>query len=586
MTNWHRPEAHWPDPPESLCTVCNGLQHALSARLAQHLWLAPLTAWLSAWPTQAPTQFAVPLTDFCSGNRPADRLGTGSGPGTGSGRTLAASSGGPDGAAWVVACLPDPRHLVAPAQATLLLAASRQPGWDQRSDLAVAVRVLLQRPDLAEFGLMTGQGLTCADLSRHAAHAFQRLSWEWIPLASNQPRRALDKLLPSIRQLTREPHHAQLFVLPATGVTTGRASVEVGTGGTEVGTGRTKVGRGGIEVGTGETDLPVPEIAPADRWTFATAGQIYLLAVRPGSRTWHVARQVLLAETTVASGSGRGPRLHVYLPPGSAAEPPGPLAQQRQAAQPLMQAGAVGWHLTPEASVTPEASAAPSPSHACPPAEFCPLAESPAAARVELYRSGGGNFLAHHTRAIARQRPEEVEGDYWWRWLTQTPGLAAAGPPSAWDTLLRIVCQQRLRASGRLIPGQQPVVCFSGRCPAETAARRTFRPHLRRWDYEPYGVAIDRRWLMDHGARPVEYLEAGEPDNHFQQPRYSRGSPATRIDWSLEQEFRWEGDLDLRRIPTEALFYFVRTAVEARHLAQYTACRVRHLEPADPADPS
>jgi len=194
--------------------------------------------------------------------------------------------------------------------------------------------------------------------------------------------------------------------------------------------------------------------------------------------------------------------------------------------------------------------------------------------------------LAHHTRAIARQRPEEVEGDYWWRWLTQTPGLAAAGPPSAWDTLLRIVCQQRLRASGRLIPGQQPVVCFSGRCPAETAAHRTFRPHLRRWDYAPYGVGIDRRWLIEHGARPVEYLEAGEPDSHFQQPRYSRGSPATRIDWSLEQEFRWEGDLDLRRIPTEALFYFVRTAAEARQLAQYTPCRVLHLEPADPAEPA
>jgi len=540
MTNWHRTDAHWPNAPqvpEAVRTECQRLHQGLPAPLARHLWLAPLSAWLVGWPTHAPSQFAVPLADVPLG----DRVGTGS----------ETSSGDSERAAWVVACLPDPRHLVSTAQSTLLLAASRQPGWEQRPDLAAAVRVLLQRSDLAEFGLMTGQGLTCGDLSRHAAHAFQRLGWEWIPLASNQPRRALDKLLPSIRQLMRTPHLAQLFVLPGAGSVTGRAT---------------------IEVGTGETDLPVPEIAessPVDRWTFATAGQIYLLAVRSGSRTWRLAQQVLMAEAATASGSDCGPRLHVYLPPRTPGDPPGPLAQQRQAAQPLMQAGAVGWHLTPDGSM---------PSG--PTFGVCPPSDPPQSdRRVEPYRGGCGSFLAHHTRAIARQRPEEVEGDYWWRWLTQPPGPGGAGLPSAWDTLLRIVCQQRVRGSGRLIPGQTPMVCFSGRCPAETAAQRTFRPHLRRWDYEPYGVAIDRRWLTDRGARPVEYLEVGEPDSRFQQPRYSRGAPETRIDWSLEQEFRWEGDLDLRRIPTEALFYFVRTATEARHLAQFTPCRVCYLEP-------
>ena len=554
MTNWHRPEAHWAQPPDSLRSVCQRLHRELPARVTQHLWLAPLSAWLAVWRTEAPARFAVPLARFCSAD---------------------VCAGGPGPAAWVIAGLPDPRHLVTTAQSTLLLAASRQLGWDQRSDLAFAVRLLLQRSELSEFALMTGQGLTCAELSRHAAHAFQRLSWEWIPLASHPARRVGDKLLPSIRQLTHVPHHARLFVLPAVAPLADSAPVQVPAEGSE---------------------LPVPaESLPtessADGLAFATAGQIYLLATRPDSRTWQLAEQVLRAQAQAQAQAGPGlepsvlglgPRLHVFVPANAAVDA-GPvaaaMAQQRQAAQQLMQAGAVGWHLTGDES-------APFPVVVChqaddPTVVVCPHAEG-VEPRVAAYRPGGGRFLAHHTRAIARQRPEEVEGDYWWRWLTETAARGKLASPTAWDTLLRIVCQQRLRAGRRLIPGQQPVVCFSGRCPAETATQRTFRAHLRRWDYEPYGVAIERDWLIEHGGRAVEYVEQAEPRHHFQQARYSRGSPAQRIDWSLEQEFRWEGDLDLRRVPPQALFYFVRTAREAQQLAYYTPACVRYLETSDP----
>ncbi len=428
---------------------------------------------------------------------------------------------------WVVAVLPEPMWAQGwsnSATDLLLLASSRIGNWSDRRDLAPVVRRLLAKSPTTVGGLVTGDGMTCRSLSIHASHYFDLPCWEWLPGEQKSWRSWLDQVTHVCQDNSLGTRHARLFVIP---------SFE-------------------------QDSQPTPI---ADRLAFASARQIFILSLRSGGHTWQLAEDVMKNEA--APG-----RVQIFLPPRRDGEP-NSWSQHRLAAQQLMAAGVVGWHLAAPTIDTEretlEQHALSQPSNG-----FLETRSS----QVQWLEPGSSTqFLSHHTRANPQQWPEEVEGDFWWRWLSD--GANACWP---WETLLRIVCQQKLRAGHRLIPGQLPVVCFSGRCPVETAALRTFRPHLRRWDYEPYGVAIQKWWLEQQGARPVEYVEHGSPIHHFQQMRYSKGSNASRVDWSLEQEYRFTGDLDLRTVPGDAMFYFVRTSSEAQQLAGYTSSPVKYLE--------
>ncbi|MBL8891634.1 MAG: hypothetical protein JNL67_16765 [Planctomycetaceae bacterium] len=429
---------------------------------------------------------------------------------------------------WVVVVLPDPRwaeELRDSGMETLLFASSRIGNWQERADLAPVVRHWLAQLGATRGHLVTGRGMTCRSMSIHASHVYGLGCWEWLPSETQIWSRWLEATLHTCREPNLSFYHARLLVTPSHGTLSSQPPV-------------------------------------VDRLAFASARQLVILSLRKESQTWSLAQETLSNQTTTG-------RLHVLLPAKNNAEAKS-LQEHRVVAQQLMTAGAIGWHLTP------------SPAEAELDTAMWPTSERSLETKnangrrpVEWLSPGmSEGFLCHHTRATSRQWPEEVEGDFWWRWLMD--GSNHCGP---WDTLLRIACQQKLRAGRRLIPGQRPVVCFSGRCPRQTSELRTFRPHLRRWDYEPYGIAIRRAWLEQHGVRPVEYLETGQPKNHFQQIRYSKGAATSRVDWSLEQEYRWEGDLDLRIVPVEAMFYFTWTAEEARRLANYTPCLVKFLEP-------
>jgi len=226
-----------------------------------------------------------------------------------------------------------------------------------------------------------------------------------------------------------------------------------------------------------------------------------------------------------------------------------------------MDLGAVGWYFSDGFHCSSDEATPPNPTVYTAISAFAP--------------GDADGFLSHHTRGHDRPWPDEDEATYWWRWLVQ----ASATTPAALETLLRILCQRRIRAGRRLIPEQQPVVCFSARCPVQSFQQHTFRHHLRRWDYEPYGIAISRQWLLAHGARAVEYLEAGKAHRWWEQIRYSRQGSRAPIDWSLEQEYRISQDVELNQVPQEDLFVFVRSREEALQIANYVNFPVKFLNP-------
>jgi hypothetical protein len=180
-------------------------------------------------------------------------------------------------------------------------------------------------------------------------------------------------------------------------------------------------------------------------------------------------------------------------------------------------------------------------------------------------------YLAHWTRCQWGPWPDQSEGDYVQSLLVD----ASARDRSALATLLRILRMCRLIATNRLTRGPTKVVCFTGRPLTDFVRCRTFRPMHARWDFEPFGVCIDRSWLTRHGARPVIYGDdatwrtLAQGDQPFFQHRGNR-SPACAGDWTVEDEWRHVGDVDLNQVPPEQVLVFVPDAALAAHVGVFS----------------
>jgi len=118
---------------------------------------------------------------------------------------------------------------------------------------------------------------------------------------------------------------------------------------------------------------------------------------------------------------------------------------------------------------------------------------------------------------------------------------------SAFDNLAAILREGLIRGSSKMIRGKQPVVCF---CDAPISELRQLLVRANRRRYEPFGLAVDRRYAFSAGARPVIYLPAAEADRIVAPGDRWRvvgfdpvGEPP--VDWSFEREWRLAGDLPL-----------------------------------------
>ncbi len=89
----------------------------------------------------------------------------------------------------------------------------------------------------------------------------------------------------------------------------------------------------------------------------------------------------------------------------------------------------------------------------------------------------GGSMLTHFTRA------------------------SRAG--NALDNLMMILDERSVRGATRMVRGKRPVVCLFDAPLGEL--RRLLDRHNRR-RYEPFGIAVNKRYAFQMGARPVIYL--------------------------------------------------------------------------------
>ncbi len=133
-----------------------------------------------------------------------------------------------------------------------------------------------------------------------------------------------------------------------------------------------------------------------------------------------------------------------------------------------------------------------------------------------------GRMLAHFTRASSRA--------------------------SALDNLLTILNDRLIRGSARMVRGGARVVCLFDSPLVELSAVLT-RNNRRR--YEPFGIAVDKRYAFTQGARPVIYMPFGEASAILGNEEMWRvvSIDMTRnppVDWTHEREWRVRGDLALQ----------------------------------------
>jgi hypothetical protein len=123
----------------------------------------------------------------------------------------------------------------------------------------------------------------------------------------------------------------------------------------------------------------------------------------------------------------------------------------------------------------------------------------------------------------------------------------AAKTESAIDRLVTILREGTVRGSARMVRGAQPVVCLFD---VALSDLRILLERRNRRRYQPFGIAVDKRYAFRMGARPVIYMPWREAEGVLAPGErwrvvtldLERRPP---IDWSFEREWRIAGDLVL-----------------------------------------
>ena len=181
------------------------------------------------------------------------------------------------------------------------------------------------------------------------------------------------------------------------------------------------------------------------------------------------------------------------------------------------------------------------------------------------------DWLCHWTRPCGGPWPGQPDTDY----LDELLLGCTTADRSALATLLRIVSHRIVLAS--TIRNSHMAVSFTEVPLSTFRQRRVYRRHRRRYDFEPWGIAIRRDLLVQRGAQTVQYgvKDSDQADMNTASVWFQ---PATdqsgRIDWREEQEWRLADDLRLDEFHDSAICLFVDSPAEANIVRAQSNWRV------------
>ncbi|MDV6032918.1 MAG: hypothetical protein F9B45_23100 [Phycisphaera sp. RhM] len=232
----------------------------------------------------------------------------------------------------------------------------------------------------------------------------------------------------------------------------------------------------------------------------------------------------------------------------------------QRAARDLMGCGAVGWYCRRSATECV------SDQWSCD-SQCGASGRLSAACRSPQWATSRGQWLVHCTRVSQGPWPGQTERQHRDGLLLGDTTLATIAKRTPLDSLQRIVRMRRMVGSAIASDRSWPVVCFSEESLERLLSRRSYRPHLHRWDYEPYGVAIRKSAAITAGAQPVVYGSAERRKTIAETDRFRFQSVGTTYDWTREREWRFAGDVDLDRFDRRDVRVFVADQTDVSRVA-------------------
>ena len=163
------------------------------------------------------------------------------------------------------------------------------------------------------------------------------------------------------------------------------------------------------------------------------------------------------------------------------------------------------------------------------------------AKRIRLVRRDVGDLLFHFTRSTEPNRGSVPTGE------VQTKNKRG----SASSVLKKILYEEKLLGSSRWTYGEN-IVCFTEAPIQEFNSIFSLvsiaSSHEERPRYEPYGVAVSKKWLFEKGGRPVIYDHPNGLSGYPESLRYRfvPYDPTEGNDFTWEREWRIKtGELKL-----------------------------------------
>ncbi len=154
--------------------------------------------------------------------------------------------------------------------------------------------------------------------------------------------------------------------------------------------------------------------------------------------------------------------------------------------------------------------------------------------------SFGSGWLTHWTHSYPGPWPGETSAKFYRDMLAEPDTYVR----SAGATLARILDEGVVRASGTHMTASEITVSLTSLPPIEALATMRWRSRWRRWNMEPYGIAMRKEILVPLGARQVSYYDKLPPDLTDAEKIFSQRR-GQFTNWSDEREWRIHADLRL-----------------------------------------
>jgi hypothetical protein len=118
---------------------------------------------------------------------------------------------------------------------------------------------------------------------------------------------------------------------------------------------------------------------------------------------------------------------------------------------------------------------------------------------------------------------------------------------------MHILDKKRIISSNRHLFKTCKCVSFTGAKINDFEKLMRWRKRYTEMSFEPYGIGIEKNYALLNGISKVKYLPIGEMKNIKIFERWKYQSPGKKGDWLLEDEYRYNGDVDISLMPSDKI---------------------------------